>query len=520
MANSERPQYLPPLHLRPDAGERDGEFGPVPLPRTANSVHSGGTGLSRSTSGASRARSGHTTTGSHAPRSPSSYSTTFTIPSSTGAHSTSPPPGSTHAGGILPSASFFHPSRPTYYTDFGPLSNFKNALDNVNISTVPRSTGAIDPTAPRPESTGSDSFAQASFISDEPAPNVVGRDRSGSTSQGAVTLGVGLNRGFSTKKSREPLLPIGQKPKPIGPTRPPVSTNSTNKLPGIGGYSKWGDGVSTKGEEAGTSGSIGTGGRVRTSLERFLRRTLSNDTQMAEDTSFARGSTLPASMEDFELRGRNSEEPYIEFKANSGPLTDEEGTMNITRSYNTTAPSTISRRQHNPAYQSGYPDFNPVPPSTDPPLARTPIVDSNGKPIRKFKLHPSRNVFFLKGRLLTGGDSYWPFICSLVLVFGLTGTWLGTTAVWWWKNESPAVTIIGAYMCLITIANMMAAVTKHISALAYQYAYRNSPQAFSDPGILPRNLDPDPPYPQSLSLSQEDVARVPLPRDLKVRSGV
>ena len=43
-------------------------------------------------------------------------------------------------------------------------------------------------------------------------------------------------------------------------------------------------------------------------------------------------------------------------------------------------------------------------------------------------------------------------------------------------------------------------------------------QATRDPGILPRNLDPDPPYP-STSPSDGGV-RAPMPRDLKVRADV
>lgn len=42
-------------------------------------------------------------------------------------------------------------------------------------------------------------------------------------------------------------------------------------------------------------------------------------------------------------------------------------------------------------------------------------------------------------------------------------------------------------------------------------------QAFRDPGILPRHLDPEPPYPP---IGSEDNLRAPLPRDLKVRAGV
>lgn len=44
-------------------------------------------------------------------------------------------------------------------------------------------------------------------------------------------------------------------------------------------------------------------------------------------------------------------------------------------------------------------------------------------------------------------------------------------------------------------------------------------KASIDPGILPRNLDPDPPYPSSTSPS-DGIARGPMPRDLKVRSDV
>lgn len=43
-------------------------------------------------------------------------------------------------------------------------------------------------------------------------------------------------------------------------------------------------------------------------------------------------------------------------------------------------------------------------------------------------------------------------------------------------------------------------------------------QATTDPGILPRNLDPDPPYPAA-SPSDGSV-RAPMPRDLKVRTDV
>jgi palmitoyltransferase ZDHHC9/14/18 len=70
--------------------------------------------------------------------------------------------------------------------------------------------------------------------------------------------------------------------------------------------------------------------------------------------------------------------------------------------------------------------------------------------------------------------------------------------VWWWKYQSPAVAAVCAYFCLLTVASMM-----HT--------------AMRDPGILPRNLDIDPPYPNTPPV--DGGPRVPLPRDMRVRAG-
>jgi len=146
------------------------------------------------------------------------------------------------------------------------------------------------------------------------------------------------------------------------------------------------------------------------------------------------------------------------------------------------------------------PSFIPTPPDVSPPLRAIPVIDSaTGKPLRRWKKHPSRNRFFLNGRLLTGGDTPWAFIGSFSLVLVVSGVWFGTTAVWWWNNESPAVAAVGAYLSLVVISTMLATAT-------------------IDPGILPRNLDPDPPYPAT-SPSDGGI-RAPMPRDLKVRTDV
>jgi palmitoyltransferase ZDHHC9/14/18 len=102
--------------------------------------------------------------------------------------------------------------------------------------------------------------------------------------------------------------------------------------------------------------------------------------------------------------------------------------------------------------------FIPNRPTDSPDLTAIPVVNSAGRKIRKYALHPSNNRFFLRGRLLTGGDSPWAFIASVILVFGITGVYFGTTCVWWWKKESPTVAAIGAYVTLLTISSMMTTV--------------------------------------------------------------
>jgi len=147
-------------------------------------------------------------------------------------------------------------------------------------------------------------------------------------------------------------------------------------------------------------------------------------------------------------------------------------------------------------------NFIPYPPPTKseyPPSAVPVKREKSSSYLRNYEQIPSSNHWFLRGHVLTGGGKPWAFIGSLILVFGIPGVWFGTTCIWWWHNESPAVAAVGAYMCLLTISLMLST-------------------AFKDPGILPRNLDPDPPYPSVAPSDGGDL--VPLPRDLKVRSAV
>ena len=86
------------------------------------------------------------------------------------------------------------------------------------------------------------------------------------------------------------------------------------------------------------------------------------------------------------------------------------------------------------------------------------MTDGDNKLIRNWVFHPSRNRFFFGGRLLTGGDAPWAFAASLTVAFAIAGVYFGTTAVWWWSNESIAVPIVAVYMTLLTISSMLATV--------------------------------------------------------------
>lgn len=106
------------------------------------------------------------------------------------------------------------------------------------------------------------------------------------------------------------------------------------------------------------------------------------------------------------------------------------------------------------------PSFTPTPPNRHPPLSAVPVINPNtGKPVRRYQRHPSRNRFLFSGRLLTGGDTPWAFVASFGVVISIAGVWFGTTAVWWWQNESPAVAAVGAYLALLTISTMLATVS-------------------------------------------------------------
>jgi len=103
--------------------------------------------------------------------------------------------------------------------------------------------------------------------------------------------------------------------------------------------------------------------------------------------------------------------------------------------------------------------FIPTPPVRDPPLSAVPLINHlKNRPYRRWELHPSRNRFFLNGRIRTGGDPPWAFIASFALLLCIASCWFATAGVWWWRNVNPALTIGAAYLTLLTISTMLTTV--------------------------------------------------------------
>lgn len=240
------------------------------------------------------------------------------------------------------------------------------------------------------------------------------------------------------KQSREPLLPIGGPvKKPTTPTRSNAPTRRSlsiypPSLPSV---------ITTP----------TTPSRMRNSLDRVFKKRLSVESVRRSVSGLAHTPTQESATR-------------IETPTTDGRLTFEMKSAEIefapVVAENTRKNRLLGTQSPNSHDHRGC--FTPTLPAGGLDLRNVPITDGNKKAVRKWTLHPSQNRFFFRGRLLTGGDAPWAFAASLTVVFAIAGVYFGTTAVWWWKNESIAVPIVAAYITLLTISSMMATV-RHIS---------------------------------------------------------
>ncbi|MCO5590187.1 hypothetical protein L7F22_044156 [Adiantum nelumboides] len=120
-----------------------------------------------------------------------------------------------------------------------------------------------------------------------------------------------------------------------------------------------------------------------------------------------------------------------------------------------------------------------------------------------YKLHQGANRFFLAGFIMTSDDNPLPFLASLVVMIALPALWFVFVAPYTWHHISPAPVIVFGYLFAVAITSMCVT-------------------AWRDPGVIPRDLDPDPPCRSGEDgefIDTSDPLAVPLPRIVRVRNG-
>ncbi|GAA5881493.1 hypothetical protein JCM3774_000135 [Rhodotorula dairenensis] len=100
-------------------------------------------------------------------------------------------------------------------------------------------------------------------------------------------------------------------------------------------------------------------------------------------------------------------------------------------------------------------------------------------PVRNYRLHQGTNRFCLGGRCMTSGDSLLPLVGSSLVALTLPALFWAFNASWLWTHVGRGrggKAAVWVFLALVLVLWTSMATT-----------------AFSDPGIIPRNLDPDPP---------------------------
>ncbi|KAG9876836.1 zf-DHHC-domain-containing protein, partial [Aureobasidium melanogenum] len=94
---------------------------------------------------------------------------------------------------------------------------------------------------------------------------------------------------------------------------------------------------------------------------------------------------------------------------------------------------------------------------------------------RNYQYFNGNAVFFLHGRLINARQRPLNVFTALLAVIP-AALFFGFSAPWLWHHVSPAIPILFAYVFFICISSYLHA-------------------SFSEPGIIPRNLHPQPPTP-------------------------
>ena len=361
------------------------------------------------------------------------------------AHRTrSPPPISSHAGGILPPASFFRigqprstPSRlqgsgPSTSMPYGPTKPTTDGpppqkqMQSRPPAIIPP---ASPPTSPRPTVLGSSSRdgnggIPMTSISSRTRPDTANSSFARPTDEGNLPAGdTSLTHStpypsYRTKASREPLLPS------VGAATESVrSTTESSGHVGLAGI------FARRSIES---------GRMSSDIEQGMREvTLEQNRNVpsAPAGPIAADFTRPSSLD-------NSDDRAHTYRTIGGPSSGDLHHSKLSQIDRAGPKATIHP----------HPVIIPA----------SPVLDAKtGQPVRNYQLIPSKNIFFLHGKALTGGDTPLPFIATLTLVLGLAAAWFACTAPWWWHNVNVAVPIVAGYMTLFCLASLLMTVSHY-----------------------------------------------------------
>ncbi|GAA5912919.1 uncharacterized protein JCM6883_006256 [Sporobolomyces salmoneus] len=289
--------------------------------------------------------------------------------------------------------------------------------------------------------------------------------------------------GGAEEEKRRPVSPIA--------IRPPSSTSTSTVFPSIGLASPTAAAAARRETGGGGGGGGGGNGPVITRISSVMgepptlgapvrQATLptTTTTREEEEEVVTRGHERYQTSESIKTASWNggftpkaSQDPLIIHSHQQQRSTSTPTPLPLPQP-SQTAPRSESRQEP--------PEIRVSHPFTRPSLlpSSVPLLDSStSKPLLRHSLHQGRTRFFCRGRLLTSRDNLLPFIASLFVAFGLPGLWLGVVGRGlirhYGRGKGGAVVGVFCYLTMISWSSMLKA-------------------ALTDPGILPRNLDPDP----------------------------
>ncbi|KAF9131377.1 Palmitoyltransferase zdhhc14 [Mortierella sp. 14UC] len=128
---------------------------------------------------------------------------------------------------------------------------------------------------------------------------------------------------------------------------------------------------------------------------------------------------------------------------------------------------------------------------------------NQGNPVRNYKVFPGQNLFFCGGRIMTSRD-FPAFFVAVLLLTVPTGLFHGFTSPYLWHEVSPAAPIVQAYLFIVVFSSMLKT-------------------SWTDPGVIPRGIDGDPPLDPPRELDVTSASFYPpqsLPRQKEVQVGM